>query len=441
MSSRVGHARRRVEMGGMELTMSLKERDRLVTLRALDAGRLTQRQAAEQLGITERQVRRSLQRFRAQGDAGLVHRSRGQPSNRRLPPEFREQVLAIVRERYHDFGPTFAAEKLAEGHSLRVSSETLRKWMSEDGLWRPKPRKMTHRARRERKDCFGEMGQLDGSHHDWFEGRAPAPVLISTVDDATSRIFARFAPAESSEAVMALMYEYLVRYGRPLAIYADRHSIYQVNRPASVEEQFDGLEAETQVGGALRELGIEYIPAYSPQAKGRVERSFGTAQHRLVRELRLAGIRDIDSANEFLDRYYLSRHNGGFAVPPACAHDAHRPIGGLDLDAILSHQETRTVTNDYTISYDSTHYQIARDSVVAGLRGGKVIVEERLDGSVHVRLRDRYLTVTALPPQPKAATEQRSTHKARREPTVVIPAADHPWRRGYQGMPDGPITP
>ncbi len=406
MSSRVGHARRRVEMGGMELTMSLKERDRLVTLRALDAGRLTQRQAAEQLGITERQVRRSLQRFRAQGDAGLVHRSRGQPSNRRLPPEFREQVLAIVRERYHDFGPTFAAEKLAEGHSLRVSSETLRKWMSEDGLWRPKPRKMTHRARRERKDCFGEMGQLDGSHHDWFEGRAPAPVLISTVDDATSRIFARFAPAETSEAVMALLRDYIASFGRPLSLYADRHSIYQVNRPATIEEQLQGVQAETQVRRALRELGIEYIPAYSPQAKGRVERSFGTLQDRLVKELRLQGISDIDSANRFLEERFLPAYNHDFARPPARTHDAHRSPDGLDLDAILSHQETRTVTNDYTISYDSTHYQIARDSVVAGLRGGKVIVERRLDGSVHVRLRDRYLTVTALPPpQPQAAAE------------------------------------
>jgi len=430
------------KQGGMNLTMSFKERDRLVVIRAVAARELTQRQAAEQLGLSQRHVRRIVQRYRAEGDAGLVHRSRGRPSNRRFPPEFREQVMALVGERYHDFGPTFAAEKLAEGHSLRVSSETLRKWLIEDGLWKPKARKLKHRARRERRPCLGEMGQLDGSHHDWFEGRGPAPVLIGTVDDATSRVFARFAPAETSEAVMALMYEYLVRYGRPLAIYADRHSIYQVNRPATIEEQLQGVQAETQVGRALRELGIEYIAAHSPQAKGRVERSFGTAQHRLVRELRLAGINDIDSANEFLDRYYLSRHNDGFAVPPACAHDAHRPIAGLDLDAILSHQETRTVTNDYTISYDSTRYQIARDSVVAGLRGGKVIVEQRLDGSVHVRLRDRYLTVTALPPPPpKATIEQRPQRAVRRERTTVIPAADHPWRRGYQGMRDGPITP
>lgn len=411
-------------------------------MQSLVAGKLSQRQAAEQLDITERHIRRVLRRYRYQGDAGLIHRARGRPSNRRLPDHFRKQVMDLVREHYADFGPTFAAEKLAERDGLQLSAETLRKWMIGDGLWQPKRRKARHRAWRSPRECCGELLQLDGSVHDWFEDRGPEVVLISAIDDATKRLYSRFAPAETTEAVMRLLAGYIARHGRPLAIYADRHSIYKTTRSASVDEQLEGREPQTQLTRALRELGIEYIASYSPQGKGRVERSFGTCQNRLLRELRLAGISDIEAANEFLERVYLPEHNRRFTEPPACSSDAHRPADGLDLDAILSYQETRTVTNDYTIRYLNDRYQIAENSALAGLRGAKVIVEDRLDGSVHVRFRERYLTVTKLPPPPaKGAADQRRKRVAGRERSIVVPAADHPWRRGYQRMAGGPISP
>jgi len=425
----------------MDLTMADKERDRLVTIRGVDGGQVTRKQAAQQLGISTRQVGRSLARYRAEGDAGLIHRSRGRPSNRRLPAKVQARAIELIKEHYRDFGPTLAAEKLAERDGITVSKETARRWMIEAELHKPKHRKLTHHQWRERRACVGEMLQLDGSQHPWLEGRGPMqPDLICAIDDATSRVFLQFAPAESAEGVMRLLRDYIRRYGRPLAIYADRHSIYQVNRKATVDEQLQGLEAETQVGRALRELGIKYIPAYSPQAKGRVERSFGTLQDRLVKELRLEGINDIDSANCFLKEHYIDDYNKRFADTTTNIHDAHRPLGDLELDAILSHQETRVVTNDYTISYHNTRYQIARESVVAGLRGGTVIVERRLDDSIKVRFRDRYLSVAELPAaQPKAS--QPKQHKPQREGTAVTPPADHPWRRDYRDMPDGPLYP
>jgi len=309
-------------MGGMNLTMSQTERDRLVVMRALAAGELSQAQAARQLRLSQRQVRRILQRFRVEGDAGLVHRARGRPSNRRLAPAIIEQALALVGEHYHDFGPTLAAEKLREVHDLQLSKESLRRLMIDHGLWKPRPRRLKHRAQRPRRECCGELVQIDGSHHDWFEGRATAPVLLNIIDDATGRIFPRFAPAETTAAVMALLHEYLRAHGRPIALYADLHSIYRVNRPATVEEQLQGEPARTQVGRALHELDIEYIPAHSPQAKGRVERGFATLQDRLVKELRLAGISDIDSANRFLRERFVADYNRRFARLPACAHDA-----------------------------------------------------------------------------------------------------------------------
>ena len=425
----------------MNLTMSAKERDRLPVMRAVISGQITQKEAAEQLDLSPRQVRRIVKRYRTRGDAGLVHKSRGRPSNRRIDPEVKERVLELVEEHYRDFGPTLAAETLAGRHGLEFSKETVRKWMIEAGLHTPRSRKVTHLQWRERRPCFGELLQIDGSQEPWLEGRgAFQPDLINGVDDATGRVFMQFAPAESTDAVMRLLREYIVRYGRPLAIYADRHSIYQTNREATVDEQLKGRKAETQVGRALRQLGIEYIPAGSPQAKGRVERSFRTLQDRLIKQLRLEGICDVDSANRFLKEHYIDEYNERFAVAPASDHDAHRSAEGFDLDAILSHQETRVVTNDYTISYYKTRYQIARESVVAGLRGAKVTVEKRLDGSIHVRFRDDYLTVSELPPaQPKAG--QPKQRKPRREPTVVIPADDHPWRQDYRNMPDGPIYP
>lgn len=432
----------------MELRMSAKERDRLVVIRALDAGQLSVRLATEQLGLSERQVYRLVQRFRARGDAGLVHRSRGRPSNRRVAPEIEQQAREALRTDYRDFGPTLAAQKLQERQGITLSKETVRRLLAAEGLRQPKPRKLKAPTQRPRRECYGELVQIDGSQHPWLEGRGAAePELISAIDDATGRVFLRFVPAESTAAIMSVLRDYIRLHGRPLAIYADRHSIYRVNRTATVEEQLQDLPAETQVTRALRELGIDYIPAYSPgdrlrsQAKGRVERGFGTLQDRLVKELRLAGISDIDSANRFLREHFIDDYNERFAVQPACAHDAHRPAEGFDLDAILSEQELRTVTNDFTIRFRNVRYQIARESMVAGLRAAKVLVEVRLDGSVHARFRDHYLSLTELPPPPPKASAAAAMPTPRRQPTAVTPAPDHPWRRDYRTMPDGPIYP
>jgi hypothetical protein len=411
-------------------------------MRSLDAGQITQQQAAEQMRLSVRQVRRIYVRFREQGDEGLLHRSRGQPSNRRIPDEVRAQAIALLESEYHDFGPTLAAEKLGERNGLQVSKETVRKWMIEVELYKPKSRKPHHRSWREPKECFGELIQVDGSEHNWFGESGPKVVLLATVDDATKRLFCRFAVGETTEEVMALLRDYIRASGRPLAIYADLHSIYRTTRGPSLEEQLEGQQPETQMARALRELDIAYIPSYSPQGKGRIERTFKTLQDRLVKDLRLQGISDIHSANRFLKEHYIKAYNGQFVVEPASPADAHRSAEGFDLDAILSNQESRTVTNDYTISYYNTRYQITRESATPGLRGAKVIVEKRLNGSIKVRFRGGYLKVTELPPAaPKAHAQTQPKPRRRRTGTSVTPAADHPWRRDFRRLPNKPSYP
>lgn len=428
----------------MKLAMSLKERDRLKVVHALThqphgPRRLTQAQAAEQLGLSERQVRRLQRRYEKEGDGGLIHRSRGRPSNRKFSQSFKEQVIARVRQEYSDFGPTLAAEKLAERDGLLVGRETLRRWMIEDRLWKPRRQKVRHRQWRERKPSFGQMPQMDTSEHDWFEGRGEQPVLIAMIDDATSRVFMRFYRTDSTRTNMLILRDYLRRFGRPLAIYADKASHFVTTRSASTEEQLEGLEAETQIQRALRELDIDFIAAHSPQAKGRVERIFGLAQDRLVKELRLAEINTIEGANELLEEVFIPLCNQRFVAEPACSVDAHRSVEGFDLDAILSRQHTRTVTNDYTIQFQRTRYQIARESVMGGLRGSKVIVEQRLDGSIKLRFKGRYLRIRALPPKPTEAKATQAATPKKTKPRVTErqpykPPPDHPWRRSYKRM-------
>jgi len=441
----------------VELRMSGKERDRLKVMAALRERRLRQVEAARRLGLSVRQVRRILARYRAEGDAGLVHRARGRPSNRRLPDLLRRRVMAQVARAYRDFGPTLAAEKLWERDGLGVSRETLRQWMVAEGLWKPRrPARQVH-LWRPRRSSFGELVQMDTSEHAWFEGRGEAePVLVSMIDDATGRQAKRFFPSDTTEANLETLGVWLRRHGRPGAIYADRNSIFRVNRPPSGEEARAGREAETQFGRALRELGIAYIAASSPQAKGRVERSFQTDQDRLVKELRLRGISDVEAANAYLEAEYVPMLNRRFAVPAASSVDGHRPIRGYDLGAILSVQTVRTVANDYTVRHGGRRYQIERRSITGGLRGGKVTVEERLDGSVKLRWQGRYLRYHRVLPRPQTTTtttSTRETTKARRRvaaPASVPsapasprrPAKDHPWRQPFKrsvlsgGKPD-----
>jgi transposase len=427
--------------------MSAKERDRLKVMAAMRQGRLKQVEAARLMKLSIRHVRRIQRRYAEEGDAGLVHRSRGQPSNRRMAAATREEVLTRVRADYADFGPTLASEKLAQRDGLPVSRETLRQWMVEDGLWKVRRRGRRVHLWRPRRSCAGELVQMDTSEHDWFEGRGEAePVLITVIDDATSKTVSRFYPGDTTLANLDVVGRYVRRYGLPLNTYADRKSLFKALRPPTQAEALTGREPESQVARALRELGMPYIPAGSPQAKGRVERSFQTEQDRLVKELRLAGIQTIDAANLFLEQTYLPERNRRFAVLPASSVDAHRPVGEYDLAAILSVQTLRTVASDYTVRHEGRRYQIDRRSIRGGLRGSKVLVEDRIDGSMKLRWQGRYLRFHALPEvaPPVRAASPTATRRGRRgsasserakgstAASPRRPAADHPWRQPFQ---------
>lgn len=392
-------------MQGDRIAMSQRERDVLKVMSGVLRGERSQVEASRLLGRSVRQVRRIQRRLEGEGDEGVIHRLRGRRSNRRKDEGQRERVLEVYREEYGDFGPTLAAEKLA-ARGLRVVPETLRRWLMAAGLWERRRRRERHRQRRARRECFGELVQLDASLHDWTEGRGEAMVLVVLIDDATNRVLARFYPAETTEAYMELLGRWLKRYGRPLAVYSDRDSIFEAQSPSDPDYQ-----GQTQFGRALGELGIEGILAYSPQAKGRVERFFALAQDRWVKEMRLAGVKTLGQANALLRRL-VPQYNRRFTVQPVSPNDAHRPLGpGQNPAAILSLQSQRRVGNDYTVRFQNRVYQLAPPAW-PGLRGGKVTLELRLDDTLAIRFRDHYLQfheiaangskLGALPPGPRS---------------------------------------
>ncbi|HZY88878.1 MAG TPA: ISNCY family transposase [Gemmataceae bacterium] len=412
---------------GDRIPMSQRERDRLRVLHSVLEGQRTQVEAARLLRLTPRHVRRLLQRLQHRGDAALVHGLRGQPSNRRKDAKLRRRVLQLYRKDFPDFGPTFAAEKLAE-RGLEVSPDTLRRWLLAEGLWQPQRRREQHRSRRPRRACFGELVQMDTSIHDWTEGRGEDMVLIHMIDDATSRLLARFYDADTVVNHFDLLLRWLQAYGRPLALYTDRHSIFEPQDKGQAVP-----DAETQFGRALRELAIELIRARSPQAKGRVERSFGTAQDRVVKEMRLAKVKTIVQANALLDRGLLAKHNRLFSVAPREAGDAHRALGaGFNLAAILSLQQQRTVANDYTVRFENRSYQLDKP-IYSGERGGKVVIEVRLDGSMAIRFGDKYLQYHEIAARGEAlggATPQAPRSLPLSRPT---PGEEEPGRRSGEG--------
>jgi DNA-binding Lrp family transcriptional regulator len=417
--------------------MSQKERDRLKVLQEARKRQITQREAAKQIGVTERWVRKLLAKIRKEGDRAVVHGLRGRSSNRKIGEEVREEVVGIVKREYADFGPTLAAEYLAERHARRVSRETLRGWMMGAQLWEAKRARVerVHVWRPRRAQC-GELVQWDTSEHDWLEGRGEKLYLILMIDDATSKAGARFVRHDSTEENLRTLRAYLKRRGRPLAVYTDKASLFQINRAPSREEQLQGERPKTQIGRALQELGIEWIAAHSPQAKGRVERFFGTAQNRLVKGLRKAGACTLEEAQRYLDRVYLPLWNRRFTVAAVNLTDAHQPLGPQhDLAAILSHVESRVVADDYTFRFQAVRYQIAKEQVRPGLRGAPVRVEKRLDGRMMVRFRERYLTVqrcdsTVRPPQiqPRPQT-----------PKPPAPTRSHNWMEGFDLQRSKPI--
>ncbi len=380
--------------------MTQAERDRLAALKKAKKKLITQKQAAAEIGVTERQVRRLLRKLRRKGDRAVLHELRGRPSNRKLPDELEQQAIAVLSDPvYRGFGPTLAAEYLHKRHRITVSKETLRRWMAKAGLWKTNRRRVVevHQWRERRSRC-GELVQWDTSTHDWLEGRGETMYLISMIDDATSRLFARFVQHDTGEENMRLLWAYLERFGRPLAFYTDKAGMFQVAVKTKRQEQREGQDRPkmppTQIERALGELGIVWIPAHSPQAKGRVERQFQTAQDRLVKGMRVAQVGTMEEANSYLEKEYLPWWNLKLTVAPAHASDAHRLVGkGQDLAAILSHVESRQVTNDYTVRYEGKLYRIDRKDVRVGLRTARVRVEERLDGTIAVRFEGRYLGV------------------------------------------------
>lgn len=421
------------------LVLSRKDRDRLKVLHEVKRGHLRQRAAAQQLEISDRWVRKLLVRVQKEGDSGIVHRLRGRKSKRRLPESLRSKALKLVQARYHDFGPTLACEYLAKEHQVEVSQETLRQWLIAAGVRRVKRRQAEEvHVWRPRRSCQGELVQWDTSEHDWLEGRGPKLYLVAMIDDATSLAYARFVEQDSTAENLRVLWGYLEGWGRPVEFYTDKSSLFAVNRPPPEAADEVVKEELTQIGRALRELGIRWIAAHSPQAKGRIERFFGTAQDRLVKGLRLAGAGTLEEANRYLEKEYLAEWEQNFTVVARSATDAHRRLGAeLDLAAILSHVEERVVTPDYTIRYQGKIYQIKRSDIRGGLRGGRVRVEQRLEGSLAVRFRQQYVSVTECQPQPKTPAPPLVSSK--KPPTKKpVAKAPRPWMKGFnlqQGPP------
>jgi transposase len=406
------------------LLMSPKERRRIAVVEEVKAGRLKVVEAAQALGLSYRQSRRIWRRYQKDGDAGLVHRLRGKPSGRAKKAELKTQVLARVKARYADFGPTLAAEHL-EGEGLKVDHETLRRWMMESGQWSVRRQGRKHRKWRERRANFGSMVQLDGSHHDWFEGRRGKCVLMVMVDDATNLTEARFFEEETTGASYGLMEVWIRRHGVPQSLYVDRDSIYRCERMATVEEEVSGKGPQTQFGRAMRQLGVELILANSPQAKGRVERRNGLLQDRLVKALRLEGIADLEEANRYLERKFLPELNRKFQVEAASPADVHGKYGG-DLKQVLSWEEERTVQKDWTVAWKGKWYQLERESAGSVRSGVKIVVRRLQDGSLQMERAGNRLKWRELPARPeRTAAAPRKVGRVR----LAKPAATHAWRR------------
>jgi len=417
------------------LIMSTREINRAGILKQVKDKKITQVVAAKTMNLSDRQLRRLMVEYRINGVTGIVHSSRGRPSNHQISQQLKDQVIELVRIKYPDFGPTFASEKLAQLDGLVIGHETLRKLMITAGIWHHKKRKPIHRTRRERRACYGDMEQFDGCQHDWFEGRLANKTkvtLLASRDDATNMVRAQFVSYEGTIPVMAYWRDYIKTYGKPQNIYLDRHSTYKVNSDSALDD--DAMLSQFE--RAMKQLDIMVIHANSPQAKGRIENLFGTFQDRLVKELRLANISDITTANQFLQATFLPDYNKRFCVTPISESNIHCPLlinENLNLDSILSIQSKRTINNDFTIRFHNQWFQLTKTQPTLVLPKQQIVIEERLDGLTHIRLRDKYLTYNKLNHKPITVDKLpialtsnigivREYHK---------PASNHPWRN-YQ---------
>ena len=416
--------------------MSRKERDRIKIMGGVAEEEVTLIAASGLMGVSYRQGKRIWRRYQDEGDAGLVHRLRGKPSARRKPPALREQVIGLCEERrYEGFGPTLMAEQLLKA-KLVVDHETLRRWRIANGQHTVRRRKQKHRDWRERKACFGEMVQMDGSHHDWFEGRGPKCVLMVMVDDATNRMYCRFFEEETTRASYDVLEGWIRKHGKPVSLYVDRDGIYRCEGEPSIAEQLAGKEPQTQFGRAMEELGIKLILANSPQAKGRVERMNGTLQDRLVKEMRLAGVKDIEGANRFLAGKYLRGFNRKFGHEARQPLDAHRK-NTQKLQEVMSWENERVVQGDWTVACEGKRYQLDKRHEVLSLVRRKVIVRTLRNGRVQLVYRGRQLQWRLLPTgsvrKPKSVKKATAAGKATRQKPVKKPSVNHPWRRDGVG--------
>jgi transposase len=406
------------------ITMSRREAKRLhIIYQALDK-KMTQGTAAGLIGLGDRQIRRMIRRIQEEGDEGICHRSRGRTSNHRIPKKVKERALRLFKEEYHDFNLAHATEKLYEVHGITINDETLRLWLNEAEIPYKKRKVKKHRQRRERRAHFGELVQIDGSHHDWFEGRGPICVFMGYIDDATNTVHGRFYDYEGTMPAMDSMKRYIKRYGIPKSVYLDKHTTYKSWAEPTIEEQLNDQKPMSHFEKSLAELVIEVIHANSPQAKGRVERLFKTLQDRLVREMRLMGIKSVDEANEFLTTY-LPKYNRKFTKPAVSEADLHRPaLHSRELDRIFCIKEERTVKNDFTIAHNNMLYQIEQAT-----RAKRVMVEERLDGTVHITYNGQDLRFREI-------TKTKTLNKATAEAPLLLqeqkpwtPSVDHPWKQ------------
>lgn len=410
-----------------EMRMSSKERKRLGIMARIDAGEIRLKDASNILGISYRQTKRIRARYRRDGDAGLVHRNRGKASNHRHPDEVKDMVKKLYVENYNDFGPVLFSEKLSENHKIKVDHETIRRWLISEGLWQKKRKPPRHRSRRQRREHFGELIQMDGSFHHWFGEEENC--LMVMVDDATGSTMAFMSKEETIEAAMRLLWSWIERHGVPVALYTDRKNVYITDREPTPEEELSGKQPLTAFGSACKKVGISIIPAYSPQAKGRVERKNGLFQDRLVKELKLLGIKTIEETNRMLGSF-TDKLNKKFAIEPASLADYHTLYAGIRLEDVFSFEDTRTINNDWTIRYENRLYQLKAQSNLPPAKN-KVRVRKRLDGSMQILYRDRPLDYKEISSRPAVVKAEVIKPK-----TNWKPAPDHPWRSYRKNIQD-----
>jgi hypothetical protein len=421
------------------LTLSQRERDRLVVVRQVAAKELTVAAGAGRVGLGIRQMRRLVRRFEQEGDTAVVHGLRGRPSNRRLSEALRDKVLERSQDPlYRDFKPTLLSEHLERDAEIGfVHPSTLRLWMIGAGLWQPKKRRHRHRKRRERRAAFGELVFMDTSVHAWLEDRSREEiVLIALIDDATSRLYCRFFPRDTGAANRQLLIDYMRRHGRMGAVYADAAGHFQANFRRKEREENDQAEALTLIRRSLEALNVELIIALSPQAKGRVERLFGTLQDRLIKEMRVTGVTSLEEANRFLESTFMPFWNERFTVDPREPVDAHRPLPlRADLLRLFAETEERVIRLDFTFRYRNRFYQIAAEESDGVMPKTRVTIEQRLDGTTHIRWREKYLKPVLLAAAPTKPEPAKADSNPVQKPRPLTGAAgkpippDHPWRR------------